>query len=125
MRYQKMDSMEFDHINHVKLWLWLSENPALSKQDWPEWKSNGGSIKNASLDCMACRYVKWKVKMLGDCMSANYCSLYCPLIWPDNKNCCSADGLYTDWCREKDLDAKSKLALRMSKLPVRKAVVIR
>lgn len=69
---------------HKRLWLWLADNPTKGKEDWPEWKYNGGKIPSVTLNCFACG------------IDEQY---FCPLhgkfcsIWGDN-GCFS---LYEEW----------------------------
>lgn len=39
---------------HKRLWLWLADNPTKGKEDWPEWKYNGGKIPRMRNYCFAC-----------------------------------------------------------------------
>jgi hypothetical protein len=107
----------FDHTNHTKLWMWLSENPKKKKEDWPKWKTNYGTIESVHNDCFACEYDE----------SFFHCN-GCPLVWPDNKNinaddCMGLEGLFFRWDTSKDNHERSKLALQIANLPVRHGVI--
>lgn len=40
--------------NHRKMWGWLADNPDKFKEDWPEWKANGGRFVYRDNDCFLC-----------------------------------------------------------------------
>jgi hypothetical protein len=55
MKNEKMmKRMMTSHKRHVAMWGWLSRNPTKGKSDWPEWESNGGSIRDVPSHCFAC-----------------------------------------------------------------------
>jgi len=64
--------MELDYVKkyHKKMWLWLSKNPFMDKEDWPEWVDMGGNIENVRASCFCCEYY-----YSDNCEG-------CPIIWP-------------------------------------------
>lgn len=94
----------FEHSNHKRLWMWLAEHPEKHKNDWTEWKYNGGSLEEIDADCFACEYT-------------NDCDL-CPLVWePINPSCTC--GLFFKWDESTDMEDRSRLALMIANLPVK------
>ena len=81
--------MSFNHQAHRDLWHWLSLNPFELKENWPEWKKNGGKYLDAGNECFAC-------DACGDCSG-------CPIMWP-NGHCyervvegITLNGLFKRW----------------------------
>lgn len=72
------DPLIFRHYKHVKLWLWLYDNPDKDKRDWPGW-DNCGHVQGL---CFACEYAY--IKRMGDNYKHNSC-YYCPFKIMDEK----------------------------------------
>lgn len=53
---------------HIRIWDWLADNPTCTKDDWPEWIYNGGTINVVLFDCFACQSC--------DCVCVS-----CPCTW--------------------------------------------
>ena len=111
-------NIKFDHTNHKKLWNWLAENPDKDKEDWPEWKKNGGGVEESIRHCFACAYEA--VHNEDSCHT-------CPLIWPHNYEgdfvCDGMDGLWANWYEsEGDIADRTKYALQIANLPVKDGV---
>lgn len=108
---------------HVKLWNMLSEDSDLDKceafeimQDEELLKGyDKKDVKAPPFCCFACGHVG-RTGYDEDCECIDKCSL-CPISnnANDGDNC--LDGLFADWCDEKDLDKRSKIAQRISELP--------
>ena len=100
----------FNHTAHKKLWTWLSENPEMDKDDWPEWEVNGGEYSEVESHCFACEFI-----LDGTCCD-------CPLIWPC-KSCIKRNGLYRRWasiCTSSE--ERTSLALQIANLPVKEGI---
>ena len=105
----------FNHTAHKALWNWLSkpENAMKIKEDWPEWKFNGGNVGVVFNLCFACEYAQ-------ELSDYNACR-HCPLIWPNNNPCREFRGLYAQWCEEHPIK-RTKLAAQIRDLPVKQGV---
>jgi len=55
MKIVKMDLTKAKLLHH-KLWMWLSKNPTRIKEEWPEWKPNGGQIPVPRSYCFLCEF---------------------------------------------------------------------
>ena len=87
MTDNRIKQIEFDHVNHVRLWDWLAKNPDKENKDWPEWSTNGGSINPVKNWCFACEYAR---QIAGD---KHFC-LSCPLKFTETPKiyaCCQAE----------------------------------
>lgn len=56
-----MDKPIFNKSAHIKLWMWLADNPTCYKLDWPWWKFYSFFDIDIESHCFGCRYVndKW------------------------------------------------------------------
>ena len=100
----------FNHTAHKKLWTWLSENPEMDKEDWPEWEINGGKYYEVSNLCFACEFD----------LDSTCCD--CPLIWP-YEYCTRQHGLYRRWISIGiSSEERTSLALQIANLPVRDGI---
>ena len=103
----------FDHTHHVKLWEWLAANPTKHKNDWPEWKINGGNVNNADCLCFAC-----------ECREeSTACFTECPLIWPKEHSWRVCGALFYAWKEADNPASRNALALQIAHLPVREGVI--
>ena len=112
---EDLEPRVFNHTAHKELWNYLAENPTKQKEDWPEWKINGGKYSNVEYHCFACEFT-----IGGTCCD-------CPLIWPSD--CCTDGyntnnyGLYKKWAKEGiSLEERTSLALKIANLPVKKGI---
>ncbi len=70
---------------HWKFWDWRIENVfKKNRNEWPEWKKNGGTIPAVPNGCFLCKIYRGQ----SDYCSNNECPLYL---------CTVAEGLYTKW----------------------------
>ena len=53
----------------IDLWEWLAET-GKEKEDWPEWKWNGGKYSHINSDCFLCEYAD------GGCAACPYGKCY-------------------------------------------------
>lgn len=110
-----MDSEDFEpgvfnHTAHKELWNYLAENPTKQKEDWPEWKVNGGKYSRVDGNCFACEFT----------IDSTCCD--CPLIWPNNY-CAGYNGLYSKWAKEGiSLEERTSSALQIANLPVKEGI---
>lgn len=91
---------------HVELWNWLAENPEKSKDDWPRWEFNRGTIKEAENLCFACE--------AADVPTKNNCD-GCTCSWGEYSTCePDEDGysIYEEWKR-KTGEERTKYALQV------------
>lgn len=115
----------FDYDAHVKLWLWLAENPLKNKMEWPGWKQDrfGEHSTDTHLynHCFACFYA-CIVFELSRCKEA------CPLDWRSASrfHYCHTRGLYDRWVKShslrptlRNLQKRSELARKIASLPVK------
>lgn len=101
---------KFNHTAHKDMWLWLSVNPEMEKEDWLGWKCNGGDYDDANNGCFACEF------------SEDASCYDCPIIWPSG-HCMGAGGIYEKWVGECiDLKERATLALQIANLPVKEGV---
>ncbi len=99
-------SRVFNHTAHKELWNYLAENPTKQKEDWPEWKVNGGKYSRVDGNCFACEFT-----IDDTCYD-------CPLIWPIDF-CAS----YKKWAEEGiSLEERTSLALQIANLPVKEGI---
>ncbi len=79
-----------------RMWKWLSENPRKYKDQWPEFKSNGGTVELLLNDCACCHFSRQKAGKEMNSLSAMDC-VNCPLRahWPDS--CEDEDSDYLSW----------------------------
>jgi len=96
--------------NHRKQWDWHTNHPEKEKPDYPEWKRNGGKIPACINDCFLCEY--------HDTHEFGYCGETCLLVWPGVPYC--LDSIFRDWCEEKNLSKRAKLAAQIRDLPERR-----
>ena len=100
----------FNHTAHKELWSYLAENPTKQKEDWPEWKVNGGKYSSVDGNCFACEFTT----------DSTCCD--CPLIWPGGW-CAGCYWLYKKWAEEDiSLKERTSLALQIANLPVKKGI---
>ena len=85
--------------SHRELWLWLSEHPEKSKQDWPRWEENGGDVPVICAYCFPC-YAS------SDCY---HCPVFTVL------HCTKAE--YGEWLEEKSPSERSRLARIIAEKP--------
>lgn len=104
-----MDNIVFSRTLHKELWCWLAENQECTKEDWPQWISNGGTVENVVSNCFACEYDK----------DNRECDA-CPIIW-SGSNC--YEGEFRQWEHSEDPQERTRLALAIADLPVREGVV--
>jgi hypothetical protein len=105
----------FNHSAHRRMWLWLAENPEALKREWPGFKR----FKNTpDCLCFACEAAGH-----GEAATNLVCE-QCPLMWPDgfpseDRPWCH-QSLYSAWnCVSNSVD-KTKLALQIANLPIRR-----
>ncbi len=114
-------SVKFNHTAHKEMWTWLSENPEMDKDDWPEWIWNSGGLYTGMEEmCFACLYaveIKEFSSEKGDGISI--CPL-CPLLFPEP--CSRKLSLYRQWDTEESKELRSSLALQIANLPVKDGV---
>jgi hypothetical protein len=101
----------FDRSLHKELWMWLSENPECDKNEWPQWKHNGGTIDNVGSLCFAC----------FSCVECRDC----PLVWIERTGsgyCHSFRSPYNSWIGTEVSSERSRLAKEIAELPVKDGV---
>jgi len=110
------ENKEFRQDLHEELWMWLSRFPLREKMDWPRWSYNGGDVPECPTDCFACESCPRDTSRdFRDCTR-------CPLVWNgDLKDLC-LHAEYDRWCHEDNLEKRSRLAMKIAKLPLRSNV---
>lgn len=100
-----------------RMWRWLAEHPGKDKDDWPEWKENGGKIPDYLNDCSLCEHKRQNYGFNG---RSSDCWNDCIIVWP-GKNCTTdISSPFLSWHYPNSLKAKAKLAKAVSELPERK-----
>lgn len=117
MRHRKKDKTWY-YKHHKAMWVWLSKNPRALKSDWPGWNKFTNTYWE---DCFACQYVIDHFKNDNDvCLHCKKCLL----IW-NTVNCeislSGRDGLFIKWKRAKTNKLRTKYALQIANLPLRKS----
>ena len=115
----------FDYNSHVRLWLWLAENPTKNKMEWPDWKKHrfGEPSKRvpAFNYCFACAHARVV-------LCSERCKSHCPLDWRSVSrfHSCHGRGLYDRWINlfrqnptPKNLRLRSELARKIAFVPVK------
>lgn len=106
----------FQWTLHKELWYWLAENPGKSKDQWPQWDFNGGTVDSVTMMCFACQYIK----------EHNTGCSQCPLVWSSELGCCGGyndEAEYSQWENCGDPQERAELALTIAELPVKPGVV--
>lgn len=109
--------MKFQHTLHRKLWLWLADNPEKSKEDWPEWDYNGGTVEKVKHLCFACEYIE---ETIGGCYGDKGL-LECPLNTTKESWGWCLNELFGDWMNSTG-QTRANLARTIAELPVREGV---
>ena len=89
----------------VALWEWLAKNPSKDKEDWPEWKKNGGKFQARSY-CFACEF---SLQQKHNCCNDN-CVLPC---FASLCGCTETNSPYIHWFYSKNPDARIRNAKRI------------
>ena len=84
------------------LWEWLEDNPKKEKEEWPEWKENGGGIPMMESECACCEYAQLECNR-------------CPLIklWREKfsgGDPCMGESYFNTWRKAKSPKTKKKYA---------------
>lgn len=114
----------FNYSAHKALWLWLAENPAVTKSAWPGWDEYSSIPR---LQCFACQYVtecRWYYRPTIYTPRLK-CTL-CPLDWgtyPQCSNNYNDAGLYVRYMRAASFERRSLFAKQIAELPVKQGVL--
>ena len=119
------ESKPFDYNSHVRLWLWLAENPTKNKMEWPGWKEDHFGEHSTSTHmfnhCFACAHAHV-------ILCSSRCKRDCPLDWRSASrfHSCYERGLYDRWIKlflqaptPKNLRLRSELARKIAFVPVK------
>lgn len=94
--------------NHIDLWTWLAST-GKRKQEWPQWKENGGPIEDgpSGNHCFACDATKVCNKGVSDC----------PVEWSTGIGSCNSPlSEYGLWLATSDIEVRKRLAARIATL---------
>jgi len=94
---------------HRRLWDWLYHHPSKRKEDWPEWKFNGGRIADVKSWSFGCH-----LKFHHDILLFEACENCCF----DNFICLG--GLFINWKQATTAKVRKKYAKLIRDLPERK-----
>lgn len=98
---------------HRALWRWLAETGSGNKEDWPEWKHNGGMYV-ACASCFACQEAN---HICGGCCLPK--DNHCPIKWGKAGRGCHANGSpLVSWFLS-NKDTRKKYAAIIAELPWR------
>ena len=120
----KLSKYHQDKIaRHRQLWDWCFHNPEKEKNHWPEWKHNGGKLKEVGGDCFLCQITEGLEEYMNHTLCTDICPLFPAKIMRggDKKGCLG--GLYEKWRRagrDGNMRTRRKYAKLIRDLPVRK-----
>lgn len=100
----KFNAKEYHHM----LWSWLAKT-GKRKEQWPNWESNYGYVKEVFARCFACEESMQK-RVKSVCVN-------CPIDWKFNsfgQNC--ANSVYGEWARTHDKEKKMAFARKVLNL---------
>lgn len=93
------------------LWVWLSVTGSKRKVGWPEWKSNGGSVKWCATNCPVCQYSYEHDTRCNQCL----------IGWttgPGN-HCTDSSSPYHKWAIAKTIARRKEYALEIAVLALK------
>jgi hypothetical protein len=101
---------------HKELWYWLAAHPMTIKEVWPQWLSNGGTVRDCDSLCFACAYNDKRFDIETDECDCSPC----PIQW-SGKDCTDSEFVQWDMCR--NVEERAGLALIIAELPVKDGVI--